>query len=152
VYSLGASLYECIALTPPFRAPTRERLYELIRTKEPSALGVLCPTLPPDLSIVVATALEKDRNRRYQTALDFAEDLRPVRANEPIVAKPVGRMVRFRKWVQRNRGLATALSALFVALTCGLCLALFLLTQRDHALGEVTTERNEKQIALADYD
>src|SRR6185436_4679558 len=111
---------------------------------------------------------------------DLAEDLRRVRMHEPIVAKSVGPIVRLQRWAQRNPGLATAVGGLFAVLAIGLAGALFLLGQRDHALGEkakaleevttqrdaknaalsekqtaltqVTAERNEKQAALSDYD
>jgi len=47
---------------------------------------------PRDLAIVIDTAIEKDRSRRYATALDFAEDLRAMRMHEPIRARPVRRL------------------------------------------------------------
>ena len=82
VYSLGVSLYECLTLRRPFDAPTRERLYQAILTKDPADARELNPALPGDVKVVLETALEKDRDRRYQTALDFAEDLRRVRMHE----------------------------------------------------------------------
>src|SRR5262245_26327528 len=166
VYSLGMSLFECIALRRPFEAPTREGLYQAIMTREPPDLRRLNPAIPSDLRVVVAIALEKDRDRRYQTALDLAEELRRVRMHEPIVAKPVAPLVRLARWAQRNPALAAAVGGLFVVLGAGLLVALFLLSQRNRALTEVTTERdakttvfNEKEAArsalassVADYD
>jgi formylglycine-generating enzyme required for sulfatase activity len=71
----------------------------------------------------MATALEKDRDRRYQTAQDFADDLRRVRSFEPIHAKPAGPLLRLLRWSERNRGLAVSLAALFLSLGAGLVLS-----------------------------
>jgi serine/threonine protein kinase/formylglycine-generating enzyme required for sulfatase activity len=148
VWSLGVMLYECLTLTRPFGAPTREGVYQAIMTQEAPDLRRLNPAVPSDLRVVVETALEKDRDRRYQTALDLAEELRRVRMREPILAKPAGQLVRFKQWAQRNPGLATAVGGLFAVLVAGLAVALFLLGQRDRALAEVTTERDAKNTAL----
>ena len=50
--------------------------------------------MPRDLKVVLDKALEKERDRRYQTALDLAEELRRVREYEPIRARPVTRWIR----------------------------------------------------------
>jgi formylglycine-generating enzyme required for sulfatase activity len=166
VWSLGVTLYECLTFRRPFEAPTREGLYQQILTKDPPAARTVNPGIPRDLEIVLQTALEKDVDRRYQTALDLAEELRRVRLHEPILARPAGRVVRLQRWAQRNPMLAMAVGGVFLVLAIGLAVALFLLAQRDRALWEVTkerdaknealvqvtTERNEKQAALSDYD
>jgi serine/threonine protein kinase len=108
VYSLGATLYECLTLKRPFEAPTREALYQAILSKEPPDPRSLNPAIPGDLRVVLETALAKDRDKRYQTALELAEELRRVRCYEPIVAKPAGPWTRLRRWSQRNPALATA--------------------------------------------
>jgi formylglycine-generating enzyme required for sulfatase activity len=145
VYSLGVTLYECLTLHRPFEAPTREGLYQSILTKDPAVLSSVNPAVSTDLRVVVETAMEKDRDRRYATALDLAEELRRVRTHEPILAKPVGPLSRLRRWMQRNPSLAVALIGIFVALAAGLVVALVLLDR-------VSSERNAKQAALGDYD
>jgi formylglycine-generating enzyme required for sulfatase activity/serine/threonine protein kinase len=136
VYSLGVSLFESLTLQRPFEAPTREALYQAIMTRDAPDLRTLNPAIPANLAVVVATAIEKERDRRYQTALDFAEELRRVRVNEPIVAKPVSRLLKLRRWAHRNPGLAAALAGLFAVLAIGLAVAVFLLAQRDRALSD----------------
>ena len=92
--------------------------------------------------MVLETALEKDRDRRYQTALDFAEDLRRVRQREPIVARPVGPIVRLRRWAQRNPGARRRDGALvFLLLAGGLVVTTSL-------LGVYWAERKAKTDAL----
>jgi formylglycine-generating enzyme required for sulfatase activity/serine/threonine protein kinase len=134
VYSLGVTLYECLTLRRPFDAPTREGIYQAILTREPQDPRTLNRSIPADLRVVLETALDKDRERRYATALDFAEDLRRVRALEPIKARPAGPLLRLRRWSQRNRGLAAALFALFVALSAGFVVTVTLLNKTTAAL------------------
>ncbi|MAG56860.1 MAG: hypothetical protein CMJ83_11255 [Planctomycetes bacterium] len=122
IWSLGVMLYECITLTRPFQAPTRESLYHSILTKEPVDPRKHNPVVPRDLAVVVSTALEKDRDRRYQTARDLAEDLRRVRELLPIKARPAGPVLRLRRWGQRNPALATAAVLLLVFVVAGVSL------------------------------
>jgi outer membrane protein assembly factor BamB len=107
VYSLGVTLFECLTLQRPFEATTREGLIEAIRQREPNARR-LNSAIPRDLDVVLQTALEQDRERRYPSALDFAEDLRRVRSDVPILARPAGWPTRARRCVRRHRRVATA--------------------------------------------
>ncbi len=145
VYSLGVTLFECLTLQRPFEAPTRDGLYQAILNRPTPDPRTLNRALPGDLKVVLETALEKDRERRYATALDFAEDLRRVRCFEPIAAKPAGPLTKVYRWTQRNPALASALIGLFAVLAAGLTASLFYLDQ-------ATTERNAKTAALSDYD
>ena len=126
VWSLGVTLYKCLTLADPFTAPTRQTLYQSILTKDPLDPRRLNPVIPPDLKVVLETAMEKDRDRRYKTAEAFADDLHRVQEYEPILARPPGALLRVRRWTQRNPALATALTALFLMLVGGL---LFVISQ-----------------------
>ena len=109
VYSLGVTLYEALTLRLPFEAPSRDSLYQKILVTHPRNPRLLNPALPEDLGVVLDKVMEKDRDRRYATAEDFAEELRRVRMFEPIRARPPTPVTRIRRWTQRNRGAATAL-------------------------------------------
>jgi serine/threonine protein kinase len=150
VWSLGVTLYECLTLRRPFEAPTREGVYHSIQTRNPPDPRRLNPGIPDDLRVVLECALEKDRDRRYQTALDFAEDLRRVREYQPITARPVSAATRLLRWAQRNPALAASVFGLFLALTAGLVISLSLLFDRDAALAEKSNALSEKDRALVD--
>ncbi|MCU0863693.1 MAG: tetratricopeptide repeat protein [Planctomycetes bacterium] len=107
LWALAASLYECLVLQRPFRAPTVEQLYRAILDQEPAPVRRLRPSLPKDLDAVLAAALAKDPRRRYASAADFAAELRAVRLGEPIRARPPGPLRRFAGWHRRHRALAT---------------------------------------------
>jgi WD40 repeat protein len=63
--------------------------------------------------------LEKDRNRRYDTAAALAADVRRFLGDEPVQACPPSPGYRLRKFAQRNRGPVTAGSALAALLVLG---------------------------------
>ena len=127
VYSLGATLYECLTLRRPFEAPTREALYRSILNDPPSSVRLLNARVPRDLAVVLETALQKNPDHRYATALELAEELRRVREHEPIRTRPAGPLLRLARWSQRNPRLAAALAGLFFVLTGGLAVTGFLL-------------------------
>ena len=129
IFSLGTTIYELLTLRRPFEAPTREGLSRAILAHEPSDPRKIDPTLPADLSVVLLTALDKDPNRRYATALDFAEDLRRVRVSEPILARPAGPLLRLKRWAVRRPAVATTSAALFVLLVGGIALTSFFLAE-----------------------
>jgi formylglycine-generating enzyme required for sulfatase activity/tRNA A-37 threonylcarbamoyl transferase component Bud32 len=134
VYGLGASLFEALALRKPFSAPTRQALFRTILSEPPPDLRRLNPAVSKDLATVVAVALEKSPDRRYQTALDFAEDLRRAAAGEAIRARPARWAVRTAGWAKRNPALAGALVAVVLSLAGGLAVALHLLNTTQDAL------------------
>jgi eukaryotic-like serine/threonine-protein kinase len=131
IYSLGVLLYEMLTGTTPFdkqrlaRAAYEEFL-RIIRDEEPprpstrlSSLGDTATTvainrgldvrrlsqfLAGDLDLVVMKALEKDRNRRYDSASAFADDVERYLRDEAIVARPPSQFYRLRKFARRNRG------------------------------------------------
>ncbi|MAG58947.1 MAG: hypothetical protein CMJ83_21885 [Planctomycetes bacterium] len=119
VWSLGVMLYECMTLKRPFEAPSREGLYQQILAKDPADPRTLNPTLSKDLCTVIATALEKDRDRRYQTALDLAEELRCVRNDEPVVARPPSIARRVLTWSRRRPAMAVATVATVTLFSVG---------------------------------
>jgi formylglycine-generating enzyme required for sulfatase activity len=141
VYSLGATLYEALTLHRPFEEPTRERLYQAICTGRPADPSDLNGAVRGDLRVVLECALEGDRRRRYQSALDFIEDLRRIRGHEPILARRVGPGSRLARWGRRNPALAASLSALLVLVLAALGVTTLLLR-------DARRERDEKDSAL----
>ena len=102
VFSLGVTLYETLTLERPFDAETREKIVELIRLKDPRDPRKVRSGVPRDLGLICMKALEKRRERRYQTAGELADDLRRFLAHEPIRARAPGAVVRAGKWVRRH--------------------------------------------------
>jgi len=116
IYSLGVTLYECLTLVRPFEAVTREQLYRKILSTDHEDPKRRNPSIPPDLKVVLDTAMAREPDRRYQTAESLAEDLRRVRELEPIAARPAGRLLRMRRWAQRRPAMAVLVAVLAVGL------------------------------------
>jgi serine/threonine-protein kinase len=118
VYSLGATLYECLGGAPPF--PSKGDLVDLIRrisTEDPVPLTRSHRNLPLDLQTIVMKALEKEPARRYDSARAFAEDLQRFLDGDPILAHSASLAYRLTKRFRKNRPLAmVALGSLVLVL------------------------------------
>ena len=125
VYALGVTLYETFALRRPFEAATHEALRRQIESGEVRPISEVVPGLSPEFSIVLATAIEREPDRRYVSAQAFADDLRRVERGDPIAARAIGIGVRARRLVERHPVLAASV----VILTLALAVSLWLLTQ-----------------------
>ncbi|MCB9674402.1 MAG: protein kinase [Alphaproteobacteria bacterium] len=90
VYGLGATLYQMVTGRPPHDADTEGALLRQILDTEPPAPRKVDPSVPADLDAILRVALERDRKRRYPTALAFAQDLERFAAGEPVRARPGG--------------------------------------------------------------
>ena len=129
IYSLGVLLYELLAGSTPFEgkrlhAAAFDEMLRIIREEEPpkpSTRLSSIDTLPSvaanrhteparlskdvrgELDWIVMKALEKDRNRRYETASGFAADIERHLHDEPVEAGPPSAAYRFRKFAKRNK-------------------------------------------------
>jgi tetratricopeptide (TPR) repeat protein/tRNA A-37 threonylcarbamoyl transferase component Bud32 len=131
VYALGVTLYECLTARRPFEAATREHLFQRIIDEPPPDPRQFNRRISRDLKAVLEVALEKDRNRRYRTAEDLADDLRRVRRLEPIVARPPGALTRLQRWARRRPAMAMLLAVLAVAVPCLGMLVGYLVANRE---------------------
>jgi len=135
VYALGVILYELLSGEHPLPREALKgsgleemlRLIRVVETARPSTLVKrlgrakdlsLSRELAGDLDWIILRALEKDRERRYDSVFDLTEDIRRYRRHEPVMAGPPSRLYRVKKFVRRNR----------LAVSFGMVMGVMLLT------------------------
>ena len=75
LFSFGLVVYEMACGQRAFTGQTRVDVHEAILHQPPAPARARNPVLPRSLDLVLAKALEKDRNRRYQSATAMKDDL-----------------------------------------------------------------------------
>jgi serine/threonine-protein kinase len=117
IYALGVILYELVTGRPPFQAATPMDTLMRVTHEEPLPPSRLQPNVPRDLETICLKCLQKDANKRYDTAEQLAEDLRRFLSGEPILARPISGPERLWRWCKRNPKLAIAAAAIFLLLS-----------------------------------
>jgi serine/threonine protein kinase/tetratricopeptide (TPR) repeat protein len=174
VYSLGVLLYELLTGRPPYdpksliRAGVAE-IRRIIREVEPprpsTAVSTLAgadqdtiarlrraaPTrltsaLKGDLDWIIMRCLEKNRDRRYDSAQDLASDVRRHLRREPVQARPPELSYRVQRFVARNRLVCASATAVVLALVLGTIIST---RQAIRATRAETVARAERDVANA---
>lgn len=105
VYSLGVILFQLLTGELPFRGTPRMLLHQVLND-EPRTPRSLNDRVPRDLETIALRCLQKEPTKRYQKALDLADDLRRWLHGDPIKARPITRLERLWRWGRRNQAVA----------------------------------------------
>ncbi len=169
IYSLGVLLYELLTGTTPLsrealRQAAFEEVLRRIREEEPPTpsqrLGTSQEKLPTisaqrklapekltkmvqgDLDWMVMKALDKDRNRRYETANGFALDIQHFLNEEPVAAGPPTLRYRLRKSLRKHRAAIAIIVGFVTLLTLASVVSTGLAVWARHA--QITAEKANK--------
>jgi serine/threonine protein kinase len=113
-----------------------------------SSLNSQLKSLSTDLDWIVMKCLEKDRNRRYETANGLAADLQRHLSNEPVTARPPRAAYRVQKMIRRHRAAFTTAAAVLFALVAGLTLATWAFVREQSARRQAGIEAaKSRQVA-----
>lgn len=111
VYSLGATLFEMIALRPAYDQQGSEQILKAILYAPTPSLSKICRDVPSDLSLILETAMAKNPADRYATAGEMAEDLRRFLNGQPVKASPLPAIKKVKYWISRHQKLAVGVVA-----------------------------------------
>jgi tetratricopeptide (TPR) repeat protein len=170
IYSLGVLLYELLTGKTPFDAKELiqsgiDEMRRIIREEEPvrpstrlsqtlaaeqvrTSSPHLLQELKGDLDWIVMKCLEKDRQRRYESANSLAADLKRHLNNEPVAARPPSAAYKFQKAFRRNKLVFVAGTAVCAALLLGIVLSARQAVRAKRAEARALVEKANAQAAL----
>src|SRR5262249_31725477 len=122
VYALGITLYELLTLRPAFAEADRVALIDRVTRDLPPRPRRIDPRVPRDLETIVLKATAKAPADRYASANELADDVRPVLADRPILARRHSLREQAWRWCRRNPAVAAltgAVTALLLAVALG---------------------------------
>ncbi len=179
IYSLGVLLYELLTGSPPL---SRKRLKDaalaevlrLIREEEPpkpstrlseskdnleslSAQRKLQPAqlakeVRGELDWIVMKALDKDRNRRYETANGLAKDIERYLTDQLVEACPPSRWYLLRRFTRRNKRLLVSVAIFMVLLIAGTTISVWQAVRAEQAGRQARAERDAGDAAFGFLD
>jgi serine/threonine protein kinase/Flp pilus assembly protein TadD len=146
IYSLGVLLYVLLTGALPFDSDTLrtggiDRIRQIIQEKDPKTpstrltnlgeeagkvaekrctdVAALAKCLRKELEWIPLKAMRKERTERYRSASEFADDIENYITGAPLIAGPPTAAYRFKKFLRRNRALATGIAAVLAVLIAG---------------------------------
>ncbi|MBI1382063.1 MAG: protein kinase [Planctomycetaceae bacterium] len=153
IYAIGAILYQLLSghaphLDPHSRAsPTP--LLERILEHDPTPLRQLAKEAPEELVAIATKAMQSDPNERYPTAEALAEDLRAYLEGRVVSAYERGFVAQTKKWIVRNRVLATAYGLVALSVLAG---SIAFVRQQQASLERVRDEQARTERAREDAE
>ncbi|MCA9030126.1 MAG: serine/threonine protein kinase [Planctomycetaceae bacterium] len=114
IYSLGTILYELLTHRTVFKG-TAEELLDQIYHRDPAAPRTLNQTIPHDLETICLKAISKLPTDRYQTALDFVDDLNRFLNGEPVLTRRIGLLERSWRWMLKHKAWSALVATVGIA-------------------------------------
>ena len=151
VYSLGVMLFQLLTGELPFRGNSRMLMHQVINDEPPSPRK-LNSNVPKDLETATLKCLEKDPGRRYQTAQEFADEMRRFLAGEPIHARPIGSAAKAWRWAKRKPTVASLALLVCASLLAGTVVSTMFAAKATRSAEQATTALHQAKIEAARAD
>ena len=143
IYCLGLTLYELSTLTSAFAGKDRARLVEQVTQSSPRAPRAIDPSIPRDFETIVLKAIDRNPDRRYQTARQMAADLQAFMLDRPIRARRISVPERLWRLCRRNP-VTAVLSAISLTLLVTAALGASIFAYQIKLKSEMLKAQNER--------
>ena len=110
LYSLGTILYELLTGKPPLKGPTLHETIQLLLHQEPTPPRMLVRGVPRELERICLRCLEKRPDKRYQSAIELADDLARWQRGDELSTASRNHLDRLRRWGRRRPEIAARLA------------------------------------------
>lgn len=114
VYGMGATFYELLGGKPPFHGETSTDLLLKALNDDPVPLQKIEPSTPVDIDHIIMKCLEKEPQRRYESARALSEDLQRYIAGDPVQARGTTWRYRTIKRIRKHKMVAIPVSIAIV--------------------------------------
>lgn len=143
IYSLGTILYELLAgkRADQIESHTPAEIIRMVCDTETGRPSKDAPDLPSELDDIVLMAMRKEPDRRYGSAVEFADDLRRFLDGRPVVARQDSVAYRVRKFIARNSLETTLVTLMALSLVAGLFISIAQTRRAQRAQRAAESER-----------
>ncbi|MCK6439982.1 MAG: tetratricopeptide repeat protein, partial [Planctomycetes bacterium] len=118
IYSLGAILYEILAGRPPYEGGNARTVLAQVLDHAPPPITDFVKDTPPELLAVVDKAMAREKDERFVSAREFAEEVQAFRDGRALKAYHYSTVQRIKRFIARNKA-AVAVGAVAIALLIG---------------------------------
>jgi tetratricopeptide (TPR) repeat protein len=122
VYALGVILFQLLSGKLPYDL-RRQAIHEavrIIKEQRPISMSTVSTILRGDIDTIALKAMEKDSDRRYQSAAELANDINHFLNNEPIIARPLSIGYQVRLFTKKYKRTCAAVILLVISVVLGL--------------------------------
>ncbi len=151
VYALGVVLFQLLSGKLPYDL-RRQAIHEavrIIKEQRPISMSIVNTTLKGDVDTIALKAMEKDCDRRYQSAAELANDINHFLNNEPIIARPLSIGYQLRLFTKKYKRTCAAVMLLAVSIVLGIIGTTWGMIEANRQEAIATTQRD---IAEHRYD
>lgn len=131
IYSLGVTMYEMLTGHVAVKGDDGPSVLSEIANGNPPRVRRIMRHVPADLEVVLLKAMAKEKDDRYATAREFADDLKAVLEDRPTLAKPPSIPIIAGRWARRHHKLVAAASIVLLVGMLGLFTSALIIAKKD---------------------